>query len=73
MSAMCQVPVAVADELPGMEARVAFLRAAMCAIAEMEEDDLNAQTGPEVWRGLFHWTQDLEDMLRRLNELANPQ
>ena len=73
MSAMCEVPVEVADELPGVEARVAFLRAAMCAIAEMGEDDLNAQTGPGVWRGLFFWTQDLEDMLRRLNELANPQ
>lgn len=73
MSAVCEVPVAVAGELPGVEARVAFLRAAMCAIAEMGEDDLNAQAGPEVWRGLFHWTQDLEDMLRRLNELANPE
>lgn len=73
MSAMCEVPVEVVDEMDRIEARVAFLRAAMCAIAEMEEDDLNAQTGPEVWRGLFHWTQDLEDMLRRLNELANPQ
>ncbi|WP_300733880.1 hypothetical protein [uncultured Desulfovibrio sp.] len=73
MSAVCEVPVAVADELPGVEARVAFLRAAMCAIAEMGEDDLNVQTGPEVWRGLLHWTQDLEDMLRRLNELANSE
>ena len=73
MSAMREVPVAVADELPGVEARVAFLRAALCAIAEMGEDDAYAQTGPEVWRGLFFWTQDLEDMLRRLNELANPE
>ena len=73
MSAMCEVPVDVVDELPGVECRVAFLRAAMCAIAEMKEDDLNAQTGPNVWRGLFYWTQDLEDMLRHLNELANPQ
>lgn len=34
---------------------------------------MHAQTGPNVWRGLFYWTQDLEDMLRRLNELANPE
>ena len=73
MGFMRKVPVDVVDEMDRMEARVAFLRAAMCAIAEMGEDDLNAQTGPEVWRGLFHWTQDLEDMLRRLNELANSE
>lgn len=72
MSFMREVPVDVVDEMDRMEARVAFLRAAICAIAEMGEEDAHAQTGPEVWQGLFYWTQDLEDLLRRLNQLANP-
>ena len=73
MSAMCEVPVDVVDEMEGMECRVAFLSAAICAISELEEVDLHAQTGTKVWQGLFYWTQDLEMMLRRLNELANSE
>ena len=73
MSAMCEVPVDVVDEMNRMESRIAFLGAAICAISELEEIDMHAQLGPEVWRGLFYWTQDLEDMLRRLNEMANPE
>lgn len=72
MSAMCEVPVDVADALPGLECRAAFLSAAICAISELEEIDQHAQTGQKVWQGLFYWTSDLEEMLRRLNKLANP-
>ena len=73
MSAMREVPVDVLDEMDRMEARIAFLGAAICAISELGEGDQHAQTGPKVWQGLFYWTQDLEDILRRLNELANPE
>lgn len=73
MSAMCEVPADVTDALPGLECRAAFLRAAICAISELGEIDLHAQTGQEVWQGLFYWTQDLEGMLRRLNEMTNPE
>lgn len=72
MSAMCKVPAEVTDELWGVECRVAFLKAAICALSELEEGDLHAQTAPKTWQGLFYWTQDLEDLLRRLNDLANP-
>ena len=73
MNAMRKVPVDVVDELPRVECRIAFLGAAICAISELGEIDRHAQTGPKVWQGLFYWTQDLEDMLRRLNEIANPE
>ena len=71
MSAMREVPVDVVDERPRVECRIAFLGAAICAISELGEIDQHAQTGPKVWQGLFYWTQDLEDMLRRLNEMVH--
>ena len=37
MSAMCEVPVRVVDELPGVECRVAFLSAACQALCEQPE------------------------------------
>lgn len=72
MSAMCQVPVEVADELFGAECRVSFLNAAIFALSELPEADFQAHSSSKVWQGLFYWTRDLEDLLRRLNELANP-
>ena len=68
-----EVPADVPDEMLRIECRVAFLSAAICAISELGEIDLYAQTGQKVWQGLFYWTQDLEMMLRRLNEMANPE
>ena len=73
MRFMREVPVDVVDEMDRMEARIAFLGAAICAISELGEDDQHAQTGPKVWQGLFYWTQDLEDMLRRLNEMIHSE
>lgn len=35
MSAMCKVPAEVTDELWGVECRVAFLKAAICALSEL--------------------------------------
>lgn len=68
MSAMCEVPVDVVDEMDRMESRIAFLGAACGAFSILNESDLDAMAGKKVWEGLFYWTQDLEDMLRRLNE-----
>lgn len=68
MSAMCEVPVYVVDELPGVECRIAFLGAACGALSSLNENTLDAMTGKKVWEGLFYWTQDLEAMLRDLNE-----
>lgn len=73
MSGMCEVPVEVADELFGVECRAAFLKVAAFALSELPEADFQAHSMPKVWQGLFYWTQDLEDMLRRLNEMANPE
>ena len=71
MSAMCEVPVEVVDEMDRMEARVAFLSDVFQVVSERPEDDLAlSRKGLE---GLFYWTQDLENMLRRLNQLANPE
>ncbi|WP_297263199.1 hypothetical protein [uncultured Desulfovibrio sp.] len=71
MSAMCEVPVEVVDEMDRIEARVAFLSDVFQVVSERPEDDLAlSRKGLE---GLFYWTQDLENMLRHLNELANPQ
>lgn len=72
MSGVYTVPVEVVDELWGVECRVAFLKTAICALSELGENDYPALTGQKTWQGLFYWTQDLEDLLRRLNELANP-
>lgn len=72
MSGMCEVPVEVADELFGVECRVAFLKAACFAVGELPKGDFALVDG-KAWQGLFYWTQDLEDMLRRLNEMANPE
>ena len=72
MSAMCEVPVDVVDEMDRMECRIAFLGAACGAFSILNESDLNAMTSKKVWEGLFYWTQDLEDMLREMNEQLNP-
>lgn len=66
MSAMCEVPVRVVDELPGVECRVAFLSAACQALCEQPE--LARGVTQKAWEGLFYWTLDLEAMLRELNE-----
>lgn len=71
MSAMCEVPVDVVDEMRRMECRVAFLNDALLAVSEKPEHD--ATLSRKGWEGLFYWTSDLEDMLRRLNELANQE
>ena len=73
MSAMCQVPVEVVDELFGVECRASFLKVAVFALSELPEADFYAHGTSQAWRGLFYWTQDLEDMLRRLNEMTNPE
>lgn len=70
MSAMREVPAEVLDEIDRMEARVAFLSDIFQVVSERPEDDLAlSRRGLE---GLFYWTQDLEGILRRLNQLANP-
>lgn len=71
MSAMREVPVEVLDEMERMEARVAFLSDVFQVVSERPEDDLVlSRKGLE---GLFYWTQDLEGILRRLNQRANPE
>lgn len=71
MSAMREVPVEVLDEMDRMEARVAFLSDVFQVVSERPEDDLVlSRKGLE---GLFYWTQDLEGILRRLNQRANPE
>lgn len=48
-----------------------FLSDVFQVVSERPEDGFAlSRKGLE---GLFYWTQDLEDMLRRLNELANPE
>lgn len=69
MSGICQVPVDVMDELDRIECRVAFLSDVFLAVSEKPEDAVALSR--KGWEGLVYWTQDLEDMLRRLNELAN--
>lgn len=71
MSFMREVPVDVVDEMDRMESRVAFLCAACGAFSLLNEGDRDAMAGKKVWEGLFYWTQDLEEMLRRLNELVH--
>ena len=71
MSFMREVPTDVLDEMDRMEARVAFLSDVFQVVSERSEDDCAlSRRGLE---GLFYWTQDLENMLRRLNQLANPE
>ena len=70
MNALREMPVEIADELPGVECRVAFLKAACFAIGELSDADL-VLADAKAWLGLYYWTQDLEDMLHRLNTLAN--
>ena len=70
MSARREVPADVVDEIDRMECRVAFLSDVFLAVSERPEDALALSR--KGWQGLFYWTQDLEDMLRRLNKLANP-
>ena len=72
MKLMCEVPVDVVDELPHVECRIAFLGAACGALAALDEASLDAMAGKRVWEGLFHWTQDLERMLREMNEQLDP-
>ena len=72
MKLMCEAPVDVVDELPGVECRIAFLGAACGAFSILNESDLNAMTSKKVWEGLFYWTQDLESMLREMNEQICP-
>lgn len=70
MSAMREVPVEVVDEMGRVEARVAFLSDVFQVVSERPEDDpALSRKGLE---GLFYWTQDLEDMLRRLNQRLDP-
>ncbi len=71
MSAMREVPVDVLDEMDRMERRVAFLSDVFLVISERSEDETTLSN--KGWEGLLYWTQDLEGMLRRLNELANPE
>ena len=72
MSAMREVPVDVVDEMDRMESRIAFLGAACGAFSILNESDLNAMTSKKVWEGLFYWTQDLESMLRGMNNQIYP-
>ena len=60
----------VVDELPYIEARVAFLNAACGALSSLNESDLAAFGRSKTWEGLFYWLDDLETMLKRLNHLA---
>ena len=54
MSAMCEVPVEVVDEMNRIEARVAFLSDVFQVVSERPEDDLAlSRKGLE---GLFYWT-----------------
>lgn len=65
------MPGEIADELPRVECRVAFLKAACFAIGELSDADL-VLADAKAWLRLYYWTQDLEDMLHRLNKLTNP-
>lgn len=70
MSAMREVPVEVVDEMGRVEARVAFLSDVFQVVSERPEDDpALSRKGLE---GLFYWTQDLEEMVRRLNQRLDP-
>lgn len=70
MSAMREVPVEVVDEMERVEARVAFLSDVFQVVSERPEDDpALSRKGLE---GLFYWTQDLEEMVRRLNQRLDP-
>ena len=70
MSAMREVPVEVVDEMERVEARVAFLSDVFQVVSERPEDDpALSRKGLE---GLFYWTQDLEEMVRRLNQRRDP-
>lgn len=73
MNGMCQVPVEVVDELFGVECRAAFLKVAVFALSGLPEADFYAHNTSKVWQGLYYWTQDMEELLRRLNKLANPE
>ncbi len=72
MSLVRPVPVDMVDEMDRVECRIAFLGAACGAFSMLNENELDAMAGKKVWEGLFYWTQDLEDMLHRMNEQANP-
>ena len=67
---MTEVPVSVVDALPCIEARVAFLNAACGAFSSLDAMNFPAFSHRKAWEGLFYWLDDLETMLRRLNELA---
>lgn len=70
MSAMREVPEEVVDEMERVEARVAFLSDVFQVVSERPEDDpALSRKGLE---GLFYWTQDLEEMVRRLNQRLDP-
>lgn len=71
MSALCQVPVTILDELTRLECRVAFLNMAFLAIYAMPEGDRRVDA--KAWEGLYYWTQDIEDSLRELNELTRQE
>lgn len=64
------VQLMIADELGPLEARAAFLAAAVGAIASLNDESRGAYVGRQALEGLCYWTQDLETMLRKLNELA---
>ena len=71
MSAAHELPIVVADELFSLECRVAFLKTACFAVGELPHGDFGLADA-KAWQGLYYWTQDLEDMIRKMNELANP-
>ena len=71
MSAAHEIPVEVADVLFSLECRVTFLKTACFAVGELPKGDFALADG-KAWQGLYYWTQDLEDMIRKMNELANP-
>ena len=50
---------------------MAFLKTACFAVGELPHGDFGLADA-KAWQGLYYWTQDLEDMIRKMNELANP-
>lgn len=64
------VPSAVLDGIHEIEERVAFLSVACFAMAEAPDATMGLLYDKAL-RGLAWWTQDIENGLRTLNELAS--
>lgn len=64
------VPGAVLDGICEMEERVAFLSVACSAMGEVPDATMGLLYNKAL-RGLAWWTQDIENGLRALNELAS--